>query len=198
MYKKYIKRFLDFKFAFTVLIIISPLLIIVSIWLYFSNKGAGVFFTQERPGKDEKIFKVIKFKSMTDEKDENGVLLDNDKRITKAGKFIRFTSIDELPQLFNILKGDMSLIGPRPLLTRYLSLYNEEQHRRHEVRPGITGWAQINGRNNISFEEKFKLDVWYVDNCSFMLDTKIFFITIIKTLLRKDISVMSGSFEGNK
>lgn len=197
MYKNYIKRTLDFSFSFVSLIILFPFLSIVALSLLLANKGAGIFFTQERPGKNEKIFKVIKFKSMTDEKDENGKLLDNDKRITKIGKFIRFTSIDELPQLINILKGDMSLIGPRPLLTRYLSLYNEEQHRRHEVRPGITGWAQINGRNNITFEQKFKLDIWYVDNCSFLLDVKIFYKTVINTIKRKDINVMSGSFKGN-
>lgn len=197
MYKKYWKRIIDFIISLLALICLSPFLIIVSIILYFSNKGSGIFFTQERPGKNERIFKVIKFKSMTDEKSENGVLLPNDQRITKIGKFIRFTSIDELPQFINILKGDMSLIGPRPLLVKYLPLYNEDQRRRHEVRPGVTGWAQVNGRNSISFEEKFKLDVWYVDHCSFWLDLKIVFITIKNILLRKDISVMSGSFTGN-
>ena len=164
--------------------------------MHFANKGAGVFFYQERPGKNGKIFKVIKFKSMTDEKDEDGKLLSNDKRVTKVGKFIRKFSIDELPQLFNILKGDMALIGPRPLLKRYIELYTPEQARRHEVRPGMTGWAQVNGRNNISWTEKFKLDVWYVDHCSMWLDIKIVFMTIKNVFAGKDVSVVSGSFDG--
>ena len=164
--------------------------------MHFANKGAGAFFTQERPGKDGKIFKVIKFKSMTDEKDENGKLLPNEQRITKIGKFIRSTSIDELPQLINVLKGDMALIGPRPLLPRYLELYSKEQMRRHEVRPGITGWAQVNGRNAITWTEKFKLDVWYVDNCTLFLDVKIIFLTIKNVLQRKDIAISTGGFDG--
>ena len=174
---------------------------IITIWLHFANKGAGAFFTQERPGKDGKIFKVIKFKSMTDERDENGNLLPNDQRITKVGYFIRKTSIDELPQLINVLKGDMSLIGPRPLMPRYLGLYSKEQARRHDVRPGITGWAQVNGRNNITWTEKFKLDVWYVDNCSFWIDIKIIFMTIKNVLQHKDVqyqgnNVNSEGFNG--
>ena len=164
--------------------------------LHISNRGAGIFFYQERPGKDGKIFKVIKFKSMTDERDENGVLLPNDQRITKVGKFIRKFSIDELPQLINVLKGDMALIGPRPLLKRYLELYSPEQARRHEVRPGVTGWAQVHGRNNISWTEKFKLDVWYVDHCSLLVDIKIIFLTIKNVVAGKDVAVLSGSFDG--
>lgn len=161
---------------------------IITIWLHFANKGAGAFFTQERPGKDGKIFKVIKFKSMTDERDEDGKLLPNEKRLTKIGSIIRKTSIDELPQLINVLKGDMALIGPRPLLPRYLELYSTEQARRHEVRPGITGWAQVNGRNAITWTKKFELDVWYVDNCSLWLDIKIIFMTIRNVLMRKNIN----------
>ena len=160
MYKHFFKRIIDFIIVLSALLIIWPFLLIITIWLYFANKGAGAFFTQERPGKDGKIFKVIKFKSMTDERDTNGKLLPDAQRLTKVGKFVRSTSLDELPQLFNVLKGDMALIGPRPLLVQYLPLYNKEQARRHEVRPGITGWAQINGRNTISWIEKFKLDVW--------------------------------------
>lgn len=197
MYKNFFKRILDFLIAFVALICLSPLLLFFIIVLHFANKGAGVFFYQERPGKDAKIFKVIKFKSMTDERDENGVLLPNDQRITKIGKFIRKFSIDELPQLFNVLKGDMSLIGPRPLLKRYLELYSPEQARRHEVRPGLTGWAQVHGRNNISWTEKFKLDVWYVDHCSLWLDIRIIFMTIKNVFAGKDVAVVSGSFDGN-
>ena len=171
-----------------VLICISPLLIVITIWLHYANKGAGALFTQERPGKDAKIFKVIKFKTMTDERDENGELLPDEDRLTKVGKFVRSTSIDELPQLFNVLKGDMALIGPRPLLVQYLPLYSKEQARRHEVRPGISGWAQCHGRNNISWTEKFKLDVWYVDHVSLMTDLKVMWITVMKVLKRADIS----------
>jgi lipopolysaccharide/colanic/teichoic acid biosynthesis glycosyltransferase len=196
MYKNFFKRIFDFFISLIAIICISPILLLFIILLHFANKGAGVFFYQERPGKDGKIFKVIKFKSMTDEKDENGVLLPNDQRVTKVGKFIRKFSIDELPQLFNILKGDMALIGPRPLLKRYLELYTPEQARRHEVRPGMTGWAQVNGRNNISWTEKFKLDVWYVDHCSLWLDIKIVFMTIKNVFAGKDVSVVSGSFDG--
>ena len=161
---------------------------IITIWLHFANKGAGAFFTQERPGKDGKIFKVIKYKTMTDERDENGNLLPDAQRLTKVGKFVRSTSIDELPQLINVLKGDMSLIGPRPLLVKYLPLYSKEQARRHEVRPGMTGWAQCNGRNAISWTKKFELDVWYVDHCTLWTDIKIIWITIMKVLKRADIS----------
>ena len=188
MYKHFFKRVFDFLIALVALLLIGWFLIIVAIWLHFANKGAGAFFFQERPGKDEKIFKVIKFKTMTDEGDAEGNLLPDEKRLTKVGKFVRSTSIDELPQLINVLKGDMSLIGPRPLLVQYLPLYSEEQSRRHEVRPGITGWAQCHGRNAISWAEKFKLDVWYVDHCTFLTDVRIVWITIIKVLRRSDIS----------
>lgn len=188
MYKHFFKRFLDFWISLVALIIISPFLIVITIWLHFANNGTGVFFTQERPGKDGKIFKVIKFKTMTDERDEEGNLLPDAQRLTKVGKFVRSTSIDELPQLINVLKGDMALIGPRPLRVHYLPLYSPEQARRHEVRPGISGWAQCHGRNAISWTEKFKLDVWYVDHCTLWTDIKIIFITIKNVLLRKDIN----------
>lgn len=188
MYNHFFKRFFDFWIALIGLICLSPILFVVTIWLHFANKGAGAFFTQERPGKNAKIFKVIKFKTMTDERDENGELLPDEDRLTKVGKFVRSTSIDELPQLFNVLKGDMALIGPRPLLVQYLPLYSKEQARRHEVRPGISGWAQCHGRNNISWTEKFKLDVWYVDHVSLMTDLKVIWITIMKVLKRADIS----------
>ena len=188
MYSCFLKRFIDFVVVFLVLAIIWPILLSIAIWLHFANKGAGAFFTQERPGKHGEIFKVIKFKTMTDERDENGNLLPDEKRLTKIGKFVRSTSIDELPQLINVLKGDMSLIGPRPLRTYYLPLYSKEQMRRHEVRPGITGWAQINGRNNLSWTKKFELDVWYVDHCSFYLDMKIAFATIRKVFIKEGIS----------
>lgn len=187
MYKHIFKRVIDFSVVFCVLLVISPLLLLITIWLYFANKGAGAFFTQERPGKDGISFKVIKFKSMTDELDENGNLLPNEQRLTPVGLFIRKTSIDELPQLFNVLKGDMSLIGPRPLRTDYLPLYSKEQTRRHEVRPGITGWAQVNGRNAISWAKKFELDVWYVNHISLVLDMKIIYLTILKVLKRDNI-----------
>ena len=196
MYKHFFKRIIDFVFSLIAITCVSPILILFIILLHFSNKGAGVFCYQERPGKGGKLFKVIKFKSMTDERDSDGKLLSNDKRVTKVGKFIRKFSIDELPQLFNILKGDMSLIGPRPLLKRYLELYTPEQARRHEVRPGLTGWAQVNGRNNISWTEKFKLDVWYVDHCSVWLDIKIVFMTIKSVFAGKDVEIVSGSFDG--
>ena len=196
MYKNFLKRFFDFWIALIALICISPILLVVTIWLHFANKGAGAFFTQERPGKGEKIFKVIKFKSMTDERDANGNLLPNEQRITPIGKFIRKFSLDELPQLINVLKGDMAFIGPRPLLIRYLPLYSEEQHRRHEVRPGMSGWAQVNGRNNISWTEKFKLDVWYVDHVSLWVDIKIIFMTIKNVLSGKDVAISTGGFDG--
>ena len=188
MYKHFFKRFLDFWISLIVLIIISPILVLVTIWLHFANKGAGALFFQERPGKDGKIFKVIKFKTMTDERDVEGDLLPDEVRLTKVGRFVRSTSIDELPQLINVLKGDMALIGPRPLLVQYLPLYSKEQMRRHEVRPGISGWAQCHGRNQISWTEKFKLDVWYVDHLSFMTDVKVILITIKKVLFREDIN----------
>lgn len=208
MYKNFFKRVLDFCISLVALICISPILLVVTIWLHFANKkgsptpalpeeeGGGflkrwlqpVIFTQERPGKDAKIFKVIKFKTMTDEKDADGNLLPDGDRLTKVGYFVRSTSLDELPQLINVLKGDMSLIGPRPLLVQYLPLYSKEQMRRHEVRPGISGWAQCHGRNQISWTEKFKLDVWYVDHVSLLTDLKVIFITIKKVLFREDIN----------
>ena len=184
MYKSLFKRLIDFTVVLIALLLIWPILLVVTIWLHFANKGAGAFFTQERPGKDGKIFKVIKYKTMTDERDAEGNLLPDSERLTKVGRFIRSTSIDELPQLINVLKGDMALIGPRPLLPQYLSLYSAEQARRHEVRPGITGWAQCHGRNSISWTEKFKLDVWYVDNVSLLTDLRIVFKTI-KILFRR-------------
>lgn len=188
IYKDGIKQVLDFCIVLSVLLIIWPILLLIIIWLHFVNRGAGAFFTQERPGKDGKIFKVIKFKTMTDERDANGNLLPDAERLTKVGRFVRSTSIDELPQLINVLKGDMALIGPRPLLPQYLPLYSKEQARRHEVRPGITGWAQVNGRNAISWTKKFELDVWYVDHCSFLLDMRIVFLTIKKVFIREGIS----------
>ena len=200
MYKSFFKRLIDFTIVFIALLIIWPILLCITVWLHFANKGAGAFFTQDRPGKNGKIFKVIKFKTMTDERDADGNLLPDSERLTKVGKFVRSTSIDELPQLINVLKGDMALIGPRPLLPQYLPLYSPEQARRHEVRPGITGWAQCHGRNAISWTEKFKLDVWYVDNISFMTDLKVIFITIKKVLFREDInsatSVTMEYFDG--
>lgn len=192
MYKNFFKRFLDFWISLIALLCISPILIVVTIWLHFANKGAGVFFYHERPGKNGKLFRVIKFKSMTDERDAEGNLLPNEQRITKIGKIIRATSLDELPQLFNVLKGDMSLIGPRPLVPRYLELYNKEQMRRHEVRPGITGWAQVNGRNSITWTKKFELDVWYVDHVSLWLDIKIIWMTVMNVIQRKDIDSGDG------
>lgn len=197
MYKYFFKRFFDFWIALIALICISPILLVVTIWLHFANKGAGAFFTQDRPGKGEKIFKVIKFKSMTDECDADGNLLPEAQRLTKIGAFIRKFSIDELPQLINVLKGDMAFIGPRPLLPKYIPLYNEEQHRRHEVRPGISGWAQVHGRNNITWTEKFKLDVWYVDHVSLWIDIKVIFLTIKNVLSSKDIILTTGPFTGN-
>ena len=201
IYQNYIKRVLDFVFALLLLILLSPLLLVVTIWLHFVYKGAGAFFTQDRPGKDGKIFKLYKFKSMTDERDADGNLLPDAERITRAGRFVRSTSIDELPQLWNVLKGDMSFIGPRPLLVQYLPLYNSFQHRRHEVRPGITGLAQVKGRNSLSWDEKFRLDVAYVDEVSFALDLRIFFGTIGRVVMRKGVSAEGSAtmepFKGN-
>ena len=188
MYKHFFKRLIDFSVALIVLICISPLLLVVTLWLHFANKGGGTFFLQERPGKNGKIFKVIKYKTMTDERDEQGQLLPDDKRLTPVGSFVRSTSIDELPQLFNVLKGDMSLIGPRPLLPQYLALYSPSQARRHEVRPGISGWAQCHGRNAISWTQKFEYDVWYVDHVSFLTDMKVIYYTIKAVLKRDGIS----------
>lgn len=201
MYIHFFKRLIDFLVSFTILVIIWPILILVTLWLHFANKGTGAFFFQNRPGKGGKIFAIIKFKTMTDERDEQGGLLPDEKRMTKIGRIVRSTSIDELPQLINVLKGDMALIGPRPLLPQYLSLYNNEQMRRHNVRPGITGWAQVNGRNAISWTRKFELDVWYVDHYSFLLDVKIVYLTIKKVFVREGItsstSVSMEPFLGN-
>ena len=188
MYRRFWKRVLDFGIALGALVCISPILVVVAVWLHFANKGAGVWFLQERPGKDGKIFKVIKFKTMTDERDAEGNLLPDADRLTKVGRFVRSTSIDELPQLINVLKGDMALIGPRPLLPQYLPLYSPEQARRHEVRPGISGWAQCHGRNAISWTEKFKLDVWYVDHVSLVTDLKVVWMTVKNVLRREGIS----------
>lgn len=195
MYKTFFKRFFDFCISLFALICLSPILIIVTIWLHFANKGAGAFFLQDRPGKDAKIFKVIKFKTMTDERGENGRLLPDAQRLTKVGRFVRSISLDELPQLVNVLKGDMSLIGPRPLTPVYLQLYNEQQARRMEVRPGITGWAQVNGRNHCLLSKKFEMDVWYVDHCSFLLDLKILWLTVVSVVKRSDVGVGSGDMK---
>ena len=201
MYKHFFKRLIDFTLSLFGFIIISPIFFVVWIWLSMANKGAGALFFQERPGKNERVFKVIKFKTMTDERDVSGKLLPDADRLTKVGKFIRSTSLDEIPQLLNVIKGDMSLIGPRPLRTYYLPLYSETQKRRHDVRPGITGWAQVNGRNAISWTKKFELDVTYVDNISFLFDLKILFLTIKKVFIREGISkegsVTTEAFKGD-
>lgn len=189
MYKNFFKRIIDFTIVLIALSIIWPILLVITIWLHFANKGAGAFFFQERPGKDAKIFKVIKYKTMTDERDSDGKLLPDAQRLTKVGKFVRSTSIDELPQLFNVLKGDMALIGPRPLAVIYLPYYNDAENKRHDVRPGITGLAQVNGRKSISWEIKLKYDIEYVDNISLRLDIRIFFLTIYKVFARKDVGV---------
>ncbi len=195
MYKHFFKRIFDFWISLIALICISPILIVVTIWLHFANKGAGAFFFQDRPGKDGKIFKVIKFKTMTDERDAEGNLLPDAKRLTKVGRFVRSTSIDELPQLINVFKGDMALIGPRPLLPIYLQLFNETQARRHEVRPGISGWAQVNGRNHCKLSKKFEYDVWYVDHCTLMTDVKIIYMTVMNVLKRSDIGEGAGDMK---
>lgn len=201
MYKHFFKRLIDFFLSFLGFIIISPVFLLLWIWLSIANKGAGAFFFQERPGKDERIFRVIKFKTMNDRKDASGNLLPDAQRLTRVGRFVRSTSLDEIPQLLNVIKGDMSLIGPRPLRTYYLPLYNDSQKRRHEVRPGITGWAQVNGRNAISWTKKFELDVYYVDNISFSLDVKILLLTIRKVFKREGISqegnVTTEAFNGS-
>lgn len=189
MYRNFFKRGIDFSLSLLALLFLSPLLIVVTIWLHYANKGAGAFFTQERPGRDEKIFKIVKFKSMTDERDADGNLLPDAQRLTKVGRFVRSTSIDELPQLFNVLKGDMSLIGPRPLVPIYLAYYDENERHRHDVRPGITGLAQVNGRKSITWDEKLSYDVEYVQNLSFALDFLIFFKTIYNVINRKDVGV---------
>ena len=197
----FFKRAFDLVCSLAALIVLSPLLIVLIVCLFFANKGAGVFFTQLRPGKDEKIFRVVKFKTMTDQRSRKGILLSDNKRITKIGRFIRSTSLDELPQLFNVLTGDMSLIGPRPLLVEYLPLYSKEQARRHLVRPGITGWAQVNGRNTVEWKQKFVYDVWYVDHLSFMRDIKILILTVKKVFMREGISSETSdtmeAFKGN-
>ena len=201
MYRAFLKRVIDFLAALFGLIIISPVFLILVVWLHFANKGAGVFFRQRRPGKNGEIFRIFKFKTMTDERDSEGKLLPDSDRITEVGKFVRKTSLDEIPQLLNVLKGDMSLIGPRPLLPSYLPLYNDFQKRRNEVKPGITGWAQVNGRNEISWQKKFELDVWYVDNISFLLDMKILLLTVKKVFRSEGITqeghVTSEEFTGN-
>lgn len=201
MYKHFFKRLLDILFSGIALLCFGWFLVIVAIGLHFANRGTGTFFLQVRPGKKARLFKVIKFKTMTDERDAEGKLLPDEARLTKVGKFVRSTSIDELPQLINVLKGDMSLIGPRPLLPQYLPLYSPEQARRHEVRPGISGWAQCHGRNAISWKEKFELDVWYVDHCTFWTDIRVVFITIKNVLMRKDINSATSAtmelFNGN-
>jgi lipopolysaccharide/colanic/teichoic acid biosynthesis glycosyltransferase len=189
MYKRYIKRLLDILLSGTLLLILSPLLIIITIWLHYANQGAGTFFIQERPGLKGKVFRIYKFKTMTDARDASGRLLPDADRLTAVGRLVRSTSIDELPQLWNVLIGDMSLIGPRPLLVQYLPLYSPEQARRHEVRPGITGWAQVNGRNFLTFSKRFEMDVWYVDHCSLLIDLKIVVLSIKNVLLRKDVSI---------
>ena len=201
IYRDCIKRVLGFCISLVAIVCLSPLFLLVTIWLHFANKGAGAFFFQERPGKNGKIFKIIKYKTMTDERDANGKLLPDEKRLTQVGRFVRSTSIDELPQLFNVLIGDMAIIGPRPLLVQYLPLYSSEQARRHEVRPGLTGWAQCHGRNTLSWQEKFKLDVWYVDHCSFLTDLKVIITTIKKVIVRDGISqngqATMETFNGN-
>lgn len=201
MYKKFFKRLIDISTAAVGLAVLSPLLVVVTVWLHYANKGAGAFFYQERPGYKGKIFKIVKFKTMTDQRDDRGQLLPDADRLTKVGKFVRSTSIDELPQLWNVLKGDMSLIGPRPLLPKYIPLYTEQQMRRHDVRPGITGWAQVHGRNNITWKHKFQLDVWYVDHLSFRTDCDIILSTIKKVLKRDDINqdgdATATDFNGN-
>lgn len=188
LYRRFFKRGIDVVVSGIGLLLLSPLLLVLTVWLHFANKGAGVFFFQERPGLHGRIFRVCKFKSMTDERDASGALLPDAQRLTRVGRFVRSTSLDELPQLWNVFKGDMALIGPRPLLVQYLPLYSSEQARRHEVRPGITGWAQVNGRNAISWRKKFELDVWYVDHCSFLTDCKVVGLTVRKVLKREGIS----------
>ncbi len=188
VYARFFKRGFDFALAAAATLAVSPLLVGIIVALHFANRGAGVFFTQARPGKDGKIFRVVKFKTMTDERDAAGTLLPDRERMTRLGRFLRKSSLDELPQLFNILRGDMSIVGPRPLLPEYLPLYSREQARRHEIRPGVTGWAQTHGRNSISWKKKFELDVWYVDHVSFALDVKILFLTALKVLRREGVN----------
>lgn len=198
MYAHFFKRVIDFTLALMTLLLIGWLLGLIALWLHFANKGAGAFFFQERPGKDEKIFKVIKFKSMTDERDADGNLLPDAQRLTKVGRFVRATSIDELPQIINVLKGDMALIGPRPLLVEYLPYYKERERLRHTVRPGITGYTQTHGRNNLSWDERLEMDAWYVEHLTFMTDMKVFFRTIYNVLARKDVQVITGDQKTSK
>ncbi len=197
MYKIF-KRAFDFSFSLIVLICLSPFLLIITVWLHFANKGAGAFFLQPRPGKDEKIFNVIKFKSMTDERDASGNLLPDAERLTKVGRFVRATSIDELPQFINVLKGDMALIGPRPLLVEYLPYYTEREAKRHSVRPGITGYTQVHGRNNLSWDERLDMDVYYVEHLSFKTDFMVFLQTIVNVISRKDVQVITGDQKTSK
>ena len=201
MYRHGLKRLIDFSIALVAVIILAPIFLALTIWLYFANKGAGAFFFQERPGLNGRIFKVMKYKTMSDERDQYGQLLPDERRLTRAGRFVRSTSLDELPQLFNVLKGDMALIGPRPLLPQYLPLYSKEQMRRHEVRPGITGWAQCHGRNAISWKQKFEYDVWYVDHLSILTDLRVIGLTL-RTVLNRDgisseTSATMEAFNGN-
>lgn len=198
MYKNLLKRTIDFTLALLALLLIGWLLGLIALWLHFANKGAGAFFFQERPGKDEKIFKVIKFKSMTDERDADGNLLPDAQRLTKVGRFVRATSIDELPQIINVLKGDMALIGPRPLLVEYLPYYKERERLRHTVRPGITGYTQTHGRNNLSWDERLEMDAYYVEHLTFGMDLSVFFRTIYNVLARKDVQVITGDQKTSK
>ena len=192
------KRAFDFTFSLVVLVCLSPFLLIITVWLHFANKGAGAFFLQPRPGKDEKIFNVIKFKSMTDERDEQGNLLPDAKRLTKVGRFVRATSIDELPQFINVLQGDMALIGPRPLLVEYLPYYTEREAKRHSVRPGITGYTQVHGRNNLPWDKRLEMDVYYVEHMSFKTDFMVFWQTIVNVLSHKDVQVITGDQKTSK
>lgn len=198
MYSKFFKRIIDFTIVFVILLLVWWVLGLIALWLHFANKGAGAFFLQDRPGKNEEIFKVIKFKSMTDERDADGNLLPDAQRLTKIGRFVRATSIDELPQLINVLKGDMALIGPRPLLVEYLPYYKERERLRHTVRPGITGYTQTHGRNNLSWDERLEMDAYYVENISFIMDLRVFFRTIYNVLARKDVQVITGDQKTSK
>lgn len=198
MYKHFFKRLIDFTFSLMALIVLSPVYLVVTIWLHFANKGAGAFFYQERPGKNEKIFKIYKYKSMTDERDTEGNMLPDAQRLTKVGRFVRATSIDELPQLFNVLKGDMALIGPRPLLVEYLPYYTERERLRHTIRPGITGYTQVHGRNNLTWDDRLEMDVYYVEHLSLWTDAKIILTTVVNVLLRKDVQVITGDQKTSK
>ncbi len=198
MYKHFFKRLIDFTFSLMALIVLSPVYLVVTIWLHFANKGAGAFFYQERPGKNEKIFKIYKYKSMTDERDTEGNMLPDAQRLTKVGRFVRATSIDELPQLFNVLKGDMALIGPRPLLVEYLPYYTERERLRHTIRPGITGYTQVHGRNNLTWDDRLEMDVYYVEHLALWTDAKIILTTVVNVLSRKDVQVITGDQKTSK